>query len=236
MVNRIQLGDISVDVVRKDIKNIHLSVHPPSGRVRISAPERMKLDTIRVFAISKLGWITRQRKKLQDQERETRREYVERESHFVWGRRYLLEIVEGSARIELTNNKIILYTRSTVDTQAKEDALNRWYRQQVKEVIPALLKKWEPVIGVKVEHFFVQRMKTKWGSCNSKRGTVRVNSELAKKPYSCLEYILVHEMVHLLERRHNERFIRLMDTFMPRWQFHRDELNRLPLRHENWAY
>lgn len=238
MLSQIQLGDIAVDVVRKDIKNIHLSVHPPTGRVRIAAPERMKLDTIRVFAIAKLGWIKQQQKKLREQERETPREYLNRESHYVWGRRYLLKLIEqdGPPRIELKPNKLILRSRQGTNEEMKEAALNGWYRAQLKDAIPPLLEKWQRLMRVEVAGFFVQRMKTKWGSCNKERGTIRVNSELAKKPPECLEYIVVHELVHLLERTHNQRFIKLMDRFMPKWQFYRDNLNRLPVRHERWEY
>jgi predicted metal-dependent hydrolase len=238
MVSQIQLGDLGVEVVRKHIKNVHLSVHPPSGRVRISAPEHMKLDTIRVFAIAKLGWIKQQQKKLRGQERETPREYLDRESHYVWGKRYLLKIVEEDAppRIELKHNNLVLQIRPRSNKKTREAVLYKWYRQQAKEAIPAIIKKWQPLVGVEVADFFVQRMKTKWGSCNSTRATIRLNSELAKKPPACLEYIVVHEMVHLLERSHNRRFVTLINQFMPRWQFYRDELNRLPVRHERWGY
>jgi predicted metal-dependent hydrolase len=238
MVTRIKLGDIPVDVVKKDIKNVHLSVYPPSGRVRISAPKRMKLETIRVFAISKLGWIKQQQRRLREQERETEREYVERESHYLWGRRYLLTVRERDERpsIELTHTRMILTVRPGADQVAKEALVARWYRDQIKAAMPQLLARWEPRIGVKVERFYVQRMKTKWGSCNHEARTIRLNTELAKKPKECLEYIVVHEMVHLLEPTHSARFAGLMDEFMPRWKFQRQVLNRLPVRREEWGY
>ena len=238
MAETIDLGGIVVEVVKKDIKNVHLSVYPPTGRVRISAPERMSLDTIRVFAISKLGWIKQQQQKLLKQERETPREYLDRESHYVWGKRYLLKIIEHNAapEVELKHSTMLLRIRPGSDDVKMQAVLDAWYRQQLKEAVPPLIAKWEPLMGVKVERFFVQRMKTKWGSCNPGAGTIRLNSELAKKPPESLEYIVAHELVHLLEPTHNARFIGLMDRFMPKWEFYRDILNRLPVRHENWGY
>jgi predicted metal-dependent hydrolase len=238
MVTKIDLGGIVVDVVKKDIKNVHLSVHPPIGKVRISAPLRMGTDTIRVFAISKLGWIKQQQKKLQAQERETPREYLNRESHQVWGKRYLLRVVEEDAApaVELQQRALLLRVRPGSNEGKKQAILDEWYRGQLKAAVPPLVAKWERLLGVKVEKFFVQRMKTKWGSCNSRGRTIRLNSELVKKPRECLEYILVHEMVHLLEPTHNRSFVALIDQFMPKWKFYRDNLNRLPVRHESWEY
>lgn len=238
MTSQIKLGDITVDVIRKDIKNIHLSVYPPAGKVRISAPSRIDLDTIRVFAVSKLGWIKQQQRKLQEQERESLREYLDRESHFVWGKRYLLKIVEAEEPpiVEIKHSQLLLQVRPGSDRFKKQAVLEEWYRQLLKQVIPPLIGKWEPILGVKVERFFVRRMKTKWGSCNHTAGTIRLNTELAKKPRKCLEYIVVHEMIHVLEPTHNERFRALMDQFLPQWQAYREELNRLPVRHEEWGY
>ena len=238
MVTQINLGEIAVDVVKKDIKNIHLSVYPPAGKVRISAPLRMDLDTIRVFAITKLGWIKSQQKKLREQERETPREYLDRESHYVWGKRYLLKMVEKEAapQVELKHSKMILQIRPDATDGKKQEVLEAWYREQLKQVVPELIEKWEPLIGVRVERFFVQKMKTKWGSCSHDAKSIRLNTDLAKKPPECLEYIVVHEMVHLLESTHNSRFISLMDQFMPKWRFYKDQLNRLPVRHEDWGY
>ena len=231
MARQLELGDVSVDVVLKDIKNVHLSVYPPTGRVRISAPERMSMDTIRAFAISKLGWIKKQQRKLGQQERETPHEYVDRESHYVWGKRYLLTVAERTAppSIELKHNRILLRVRPGTDKSRRQAIVEEWYRRQIKKAVPPLLARWEPRMDVRVERFFVQRMKTKWGSCNHKASTIRLNTELAKKPPECLEYIVVHELVHLLEPTHNARFVRLMDRFMPRWEFHREALNRLPV-------
>ncbi|MBI2779203.1 MAG: M48 family metallopeptidase [Gammaproteobacteria bacterium] len=238
MVTQINLGEITVDVVKKDIKNIHLSVYPPAGKVRISAPLRMDLDTIRIFAITKLSWIKSQQKKLREQQRETPREYLDRESHYVWGKRYLLKVLEKDAApvVELKHNRMILQLRPKTSDERKQEVLDAWYREKLKEAVLPLVAKWEPLMGVKVERFFVQRMKTKWGSCSKISKSIRLNTELTKKPLECLEYIVVHEMVHLLERTHNARFITLMDQFMPKWRFYKDELNRLPVRHEDWAY
>ena len=225
----INLGDIPVEVVKKDIKNVHLSVHPPSGRVRISAPLRMNLDTIRVFAISKLGWIKQQQKKLREQERETPREYLERESHYVWGRRYLLKVVKSNSApaVELKHRKMLLRVRPGATEAKKQAVVEDWYREQVKQAVPSLVAKWEPLIGVKIKRFFAQKMKTKWGSCRHDSGSIRLNTDLAKKPPQCLEYIVVHEMLHLLEPTHNNRFTALMDQFMPQWRFCRAELKSI---------
>jgi predicted metal-dependent hydrolase len=238
MMAQVQLGDIAVDVVLKNIKNVHLSVHPPRGRVRISAPSRMSLDTIRVFAISKFEWIKQQQNKLREQERETPREYLDRESHFVWGTRYLLKVAENDSapEVELKRNLLFLRIRPGSNEQKKQAVLEEWYRDQLKGAVPPLIAQWEPLLGIKVKRFFVQRMKTKWGSCSHRAGSIRLNSELAKKPPECLEYIVMHEMIHLIEPTHNSRFIALLDRFMPNWRFQRQELNCLPVRHETWGY
>lgn len=238
MTAQLQLGDITVDVVRKEIKNVHLSVYPPTGRVRISAPLRMDLDTIRIFAISKLDWIKSQQRKLREQEREAPREYLERESHYVWGKRYLLKLVEVEAAptVTLRHNKLLMQCRPGTSIDKRQAILDEWYRAQLKEAVPPLIAKWAPLMGVTVARFFVQRMRTRWGSCSPATGSIRLNSELAKKPAECLEYIVVHEMVHLLEPTHNDRFLALLEQFMPKWRFYRDELNRLPVRHEEWGY
>jgi predicted metal-dependent hydrolase len=238
MAAKIQLGEISVEVVKKDIKNVHLSVYPPAGKVRVSAPLRMDLDTIRVFAISKLGWIKQQQKKMREQEREPPREYLDRESHYVWGKRYLLMVIEKDAapQVELRHGHIVLQTRPATGEEKKQDILEEWHRSQLKAAAPQVIAKWEPLMGVKVERFFVQRMKTKWGSCSPGAGSIRLNTDLAKKPRECLEYIVVHEMAHLLEATHNSRFLALMDRFLPQWRGYRDALNRLPVRHESWGY
>ncbi len=237
-MEQLKLGNITVDVIQKNIKNIHLSVHPPTGRVRISAPTRLDMDTIRVFAVSKLSWIKRQQAKFERQKREAPREFLNRESHYFKGKRYLLKVIEKNAapRIDLKHSKIELYVRPQTSKDKMKSILDEWYRKQLKESLPALIEKWEGKINVQVNDFGVKKMKTKWGSCNREAKRIWLNLELAKKPVECLEYIVVHEMVHLLERNHNDRFISIMDEFMPKWRFYKDELNRLPIRHEDWSY
>ncbi|HLO14172.1 MAG TPA: SprT family zinc-dependent metalloprotease [Anaerolineales bacterium] len=237
-IRQIDVGGITVDVVFKDIKNVHLSVHPPTGRVRIAAPSHMKLETIRVYAIAKIDWIKKHQKKFREQERETRREYLDRESHYVWGRRYLLKVREENQTpsVELKHNQMILIIRPGAVMEKREAVVTAWYREQLKNAVTPLIAKWEPILGVKVDGYFVQKMKTKWGSCTPSRRTIRLNPELAKKPRECLEYVAVHEMVHLLEPSHNATFLSLMDNFMPQWRHFRDELNRAPLGHVEWEY
>ena len=237
MITQIELGGIVMEVVKKNIKNVHLSVYPPTGRVRLAAPSRMKLDTIRLFAISKLGWIKRQQKKLRSQERESRREFIDRESHHVWGKRVLLKLVEadGPADVELRHSKLLMRVRPGTDEAAREAIMSSWYRQLLKTEVPSLLALWEPRLGVRVNNFYVQQMKTKWGSCNPVASTLRLNTELAKKPKECLEYIVVHEMSHLLEPTHGPKFLALMDRFLPAWRETRVLLNGLPARHERWS-
>ena len=237
MVTQLTLGDITIDVLRKNIKNVHLKVHPPTGEVRISAPEQMSLDTIRVFAISKLDWIKRHQRQIRDQEREAPREYRDRESHYVWGKRYLLTVHESEQppAVKLEHDHLILRVRPGTDTGKRRAIVEAWYREQIKEAVPALLTKWEPVVGEKVERFFVRRMKTKWGTCTPSSASIRLNTELAKKPIECLEYVVVHEMAHLLEPTHNARFAALMDRLIPQWRFERERLNQLPVNHQDWT-
>jgi hypothetical protein len=238
MVKQFQLGDIAVDVVLKDIKNIHLSVYPPTGKVRISAPSRMNLDTIRVFAISKLGWIKQQQAKLRGQERETPREYLDRESHFVWGKRHLLKVIEceEAPSIELKHSRMVLRLRPGTPDDKKQAMVAQWYRGQIKAAVADLIAKWEQKMGVKVGRVFVQQMKTKWGSCNPASKSIRLNTDLAKRPPECLEYIVVHEMAHFLVRYHDDRFSGLMDQCLPNWRLLRQTLNDAPLAHTDWAY
>ncbi len=230
MKNAIQLNDIVVDVTQKKIKNIHLSVYP-SGEVKLSAPLHMNQDTIRVFLISKLSWIKQKQKKFAAQQRETPRDCINRESHYLWGKRYLLRVVEQDERpkISLGHSEIILTVRPKTSTAQKQAIMDEWLREELKKALPPLIAKWEPVMGVTVKKFFVQKMKTRWGSCNYTKANVRFNSELAKKPIECLEYVVVHELVHLLEPSHNARFHRLMTQFLPHWKLIKDELNRLPI-------
>lgn len=238
MTDTLELGDLEIDVVLKDIQNVHLSVHPPAGRVRIAAPRRTDMETVRLFAISKLGWIRQQQRKLLEQERETPRDYVERESHYVWGKRYLLTVAEANARpsVDLKHRTMQLQVRPGSDEAKRQEVVENWFREQVRGATTVLIAKWEPKIDVIVAGFYVRRMKTRWGSCNSRARTIRLNTDLAKKPRECLEYIVVHEMIHILEPTHNERFMAMMNHFMPDWKQRRQTLNRLPVRHEDWEY
>ncbi len=237
-MQKIELGNITIEVEQKDIKNIHLSVYPPDGKVRIAAPERIDLDTIRVFAINKLKWIREQQEIFRNQEREAPREYLSKESHYFQGKRYLLKIIEHDAKpkVVLTHSTIELYIRPHTLMEKRKEIIDEWYREQLKNIIPKLLEKWEKKIGVKTHEFGIKKMRTKWGTCNTEAKRIWINLELAKKPPECLEYIIVHELVHLLERSHNERFIKYMNEYMPKWRFYRDELNRLPFRHVEWKY
>jgi predicted metal-dependent hydrolase len=233
---QLQLGDIAVEVVQKDIKHLHLSVYPPAGRVRIAAPLRMDLETIRIFAISKLGWIRKQQDKLRNQLREAPREFLNRESHYYLGKRYLLQVVEADApqRVVLKHSTLELHVRPGTDAGQKQALLHNWYRQQLREIIGQYVHKWEEIMQVTVQEVGIKKMKTKWGTCNREAKRIWLNLELAKKPLQCIEYIVVHEMVHLLERSHNDTFVAYMNRFMPQWEQYRDALNRLPVAHEDW--
>lgn len=237
-MQQIDLGHIVVDVEKKDIKNIHLSVYPPTGKVRIAAPLRLDLDTIRMFAISKLGWIKKQQIKLRGQPRETPREFKSRESHYVWGKRYLLHIVTtpGKPTVSVEHERLVMHIKANATIEQRQIMLQEWYRTLLKARIQQYIAYWEEIMQVKVEYFGVKKMKTKWGSCNSESKRIWINLELAKKPQECLEYIVVHEMVHLLERRHNGRFMAFMDKFLPQWRHLREELNRMPVGHVDWKY
>lgn len=235
---QIQLGDISVEVTQKDIKHIHLSVYPPLGAVKIAAPTRLNIDTIRIYAISKLSWIKKQRIKIKAQKREAPREYITKESHYFQGKRYLLKVIEHNAApsVILKHNKIELYIRPETTTEKRKEILDEWYRAELKIMVQKYITKWEKKIGVKVNDFGVKKMKTKWGTCNIADKRIWLNLELAKKPTTCLEYIVVHEMTHLLERNHNTRFIAFMNKFLPNWKELKIELNRLPVSHTEWGY
>jgi predicted metal-dependent hydrolase len=227
----LQLADIEVDVRFKDVRNLHLSVHPPTGRVTISAPIGSNPDVIRAFAAMKMGWIRRHQSRMREQAREPTREYVDRESHYLWGKRYLLEIHEtdGAPSVEVQHRRIVLTMRPGSAASERESVVEKWYREQIRGEVPSLIARWEPMIGVRIARFFVQRMKTKWGSCNHHAGTIRLNTELAKKPHECLEYVVVHEMAHLVEPTHNSLFLGLLDRLMPDWTARRQLLNELQL-------
>lgn len=237
--HQIEVGAISVEVVRKEIKHLHVGVYPPHGRVRVAAPLRLDDEDIRLAVVSRLGWIRRQQDGFEQQDRQSQRELVTGESHYYLGRRYLLDVVEraGPPTVLLADNTTMrLQVRPGADRDARDAVLQRWYRRRLREQIPGLVAKWEPKVGRTVSDVGIKRMKTRWGSCNADARRIWLNLELAKKPVACLEYILVHEMVHLIERHHTERFRELMDALMPSWKICRDELNRAPLAHEEWRY
>lgn len=237
-MQQIKLGDTTVEVVHKDIKHMTLSVYPPTGRVRISAPRKLTDDIVRVFAISKLNWIKKHQQRQRSQEREPPREYIDRESHYYLGRRYLLKVIENSVpnRVVLKHSVLEIHVNGKVTAERTRNILETWYRKRLKEIVPEYIQKWERLTGVKVKDVGVKKMKTKWGTCSQKAGRIWLNFELAKKPVSYLEYIILHEMVHLRERKHNEIFAAYMDKFLPKWRFYKEELNRSPLRQENWSY
>lgn len=236
---QLTVGGLSVYVVRKAIKNLHLGVYPPHGRVRVAAPLRVSDDAVRLAVIGKLGWIKRQRARFDAQPRQSEREMVSGESHYFLGQRYRLRVVkhDGPAQVIVRNKcQIELHVRRELDADKRERLLQRWYRQQLKELIPPLLQKWQTALDVKAREWAVKKMKTKWGACSVEARRIWLNLELAKKPVQCLEYIIVHELVHLLERHHNDNFTALMNKFLPQWKLRRNELNAAPLAHEAWSY
>ncbi|GAA0109281.1 M48 family metallopeptidase [Clostridium tertium] len=238
-MEELRIADVQIEIVKKNIKNLHLSVHPPYGRVRIAAPKTMSDEAIRVFAICKLSWIKKQRLKFQNQDRQSEREFISGESHYFLGRRYLLNVIYTSKkqRVEIIkNNQIDLYVRENSTTEQREKVMSEWYRSFLKEQIPVIISKWEKEIGVKVNSWGVKLMKTKWGTCNIEAKRIWLNLELAKKSPRCLEYIIVHEMIHLLERNHNDRFHSYMDMFMPNWKEIKAELNGMVFENSNWTY
>ena len=235
----ITVADISVEVVRKDIKNLHLGVYPPNGKVRVAVPQHITDDNIRLAVVSRLSWIKKQQEEFIKQPRQTEREYVSGESHYYQGRRYVLNVIEthGKHSLTLTNNaKMTLQISPNTSIDNRALVVNNWYREKLKSTIPQLLDKWQPVVGKQANSWGVKKMKTKWGSCNIVEKRIWINLELAKKSPECLEYILVHELVHLHERRHNDNFRKLMDKFLPQWRKSRDTLKRELLAYENWGY
>ena len=234
----IEVSGLLVEVIRKDIKNFYISVQPPNGWIRVSAPLHLDDDAVRMAIISRLGWIRRKQSEFIKQQRQSYRELVTGESHYFAGRCYRLDVTEQNRppSVKLRNNRIQLTVRPGTDRDKRESVLYEWYREHLRAQIPPLLTKWEPKMNVSVNEVRIKKMKTLWGSCNIEAKRIWLNLELAKKPQSCLIYVLVHEMTHLLERHHNDRFRELMDTFLPKWRTNQDELNKAPLAHENWLY
>jgi predicted metal-dependent hydrolase len=231
MMTELEIGDVTVDVVFKDIKNVHLSVHPPTGRVRVSAPSTMNLETIRLFALSKIGWIRKNRTKIRSQERETPREFLERESHYLWGKRYLLRVEDHYDRADvlLGHNTIELNVPKGARFEQKRDLLLEWYRDELRSASKPLIAQFEQHLGVEVRHFFIQRMRTKWGSSSPARQSIRLNLDLARFEPECLRYVILHEMAHFIVPNHNANFVALLDRHMPGWRPIRAKLNYGPL-------
>jgi len=236
MKESIRLGDISIQVTRKAIKNVHLSVHPPDGRVTLSAPKNTRLEVARAYAISRLGWIRQQQETLRGQARETPRRFIQRESHYLWGRRYLLTVIDEEAKpgVSVDHRHIKLKVRPGSSESKRAEIIHEWHKGLLHDFIPDLIRTWEPKLGVNVAAYFLQRMKTKWGSCNHRAGHIRLNTELVKKPKDLVEYVVVHEMVHLIEPTHSNRFIAILSEHYPTWREARAELNDLPLATEVW--
>jgi predicted metal-dependent hydrolase len=236
MAETIRLGDIVIALTRKTVKHVHLSVYPPTGQVTLVAPMATRVEVARAYAASRLGWIRAQQAKLQGQAREAPRQFVERESHYLWGRRYLLTVREEDAKpsVSLTHRKIQLTVRPGSDPERRAAVMHEWHKWLLHAAVPELIKKWEPKLGVKVAGYFLQRMKTRWGGCNPGKGNIRLNTELVKKPRDLLEYVLVHEMAHLVVPGHDAAFTTLLDRHWPQWRESRAELNELPLASETW--
>jgi predicted metal-dependent hydrolase len=235
----IHVSGLPVEIARKGIKNLHLGVYPPNGRVRVAVPLRVGNEAVRLAVIGKLGWIRKQRARFAAQPRETEREMVSGESHYYLGRRYRLRVVEreGPSRVVLRNRTTIeLQVRNGFETTGRTQVLQRWYRERLRERVPPLVAKWEAILGVRAVDVRIRVMKTKWGACSVDARRIWLNLELAKKPAQCLEYLVMHELTHLIERHHNDAFVSLMDRHMPMWRHHRKTLNEAPLGHAEWTY
>jgi predicted metal-dependent hydrolase len=231
MTGTIRLGDVVIAMTRKDIKHVHLSVHPPDGRVTLVAPLGTRTEVARAYAVSRLPWIRAKQSELRGQAREPVRQYVNRESHYVWGKRYLLTVVERDEKpsVKLDHRRITMAVRPGSDRAKREAVMLAWHRELLHEEVPRLIHMWEPILEVEVAAYFLQRMKTKWGSCNRRARNIRLNTELVKKPKDLLEYVVVHEMLHLIAPTHSERFVELLSRHLPGWREARAELNELPV-------
>lgn len=228
---------IDIDVIYKDIKNLHIGVYPPAGRVRVAAPKKLDDHQVRLAVIKRLPWIKKQRAQLRTAARQTEREMVTGESHYVWGTRKRLKVVErpGRPHIEVDGERLLLYVPAGTDSERRRTVLDHWYRAQLRHALPAIIAKWEQQLDLSVPKWSVRRMKTKWGSCNRQTRHIWFNVELTKKHPDSLEYVVVHEMTHYLERGHGDRFTKLMDKHMSDWRSRRDALNRAPLADEHWT-
>ena len=233
----LQVGGIEAVVLYKPVKNLHLNVLPPVGKVRVTAPQNMNDDAIRTFLATRIIWIKKMQSKFRNQARQTPREYVSGETHYVFGKQYRLEVSENKNSPAITfkgNSKIILNIKPETSTLKREKVVLGWYRQQLNNFLEKAIIKWEKKIGVKTNKWTVRRMKTRWGTCNYKKKNIWLNLELAKKPESCIEYVIVHELLHLIEEKHSEKFVKLLTQYLPKWQSEKEELNRMMLSHEEW--
>jgi predicted metal-dependent hydrolase len=236
MSGTLQLGDISIQLTRKAVKHVHLSVHPPEGRVSLVVPTSTRAEVARAYAISKLAWIRTQRAKFSKQARENPRRFITRETHYLWGRRYLLSVEQQDAKpsVRLDHRRIILVVRPGSTQTVRARVMHEWHKTLLHQIVPRLIAKWESRLGLRVAGYFLQRMKTKWGGCNHRAGHIRLNTELVKKPKDLLEYVIVHEMAHIIEPTHSDRFIAILGEYYPPWREARAELNDLPLAAEAW--
>ena len=235
-IHQITVQGLTIDIVRKGIKNLHLGVYPPDGRVRVAAPLAVSDDAVRLAVLGKLGWIKRRQANFQAQPRQSKREMVDGESHYFLGQRYRLRVVcsMGPSKVILNKSRLELHVKPKFTREERERMLQRWYRARLRELVLPLLDKWQLILGVQASDWGIRRMKTRWGSCNMEAGRIWLNLELAKKSVQCVEYIIVHELVHLRERHHDDHFLMLINQALPQWQLRRDELNQAPLNHENW--
>jgi predicted metal-dependent hydrolase len=236
MTQTIKVGDIAISITLKDVQNVHLSVHPPDGHVTLVAPASTRIDVARAYAISKLGWIRDQQRQFLNQARENPRQFIGRESHYLWGRRYLLSVVYKDAKPNVTydHKRIIVSVRPGSDATKRAKIFHEWHKSLLHDVVPPLIQKWQAKMGVEISEYFLQRMKTKWGSCNHQSQNIRLNTELVKKPKDLLEYVIVHELAHLIEPTHNDLFVAILNNHYPTWREARAELNELSLSAENW--
>ena len=233
----ITLQKLKISTTRKDIKNIHLGVYPPDGKIRASIPLKTSDETLRLFLISKTSWIKKQQVKFLQQERQSKREYVSGESHYLFGNRYRLNVIDTNESPKIKIHKkthLNLYVKSNTSLQQKEKLFERFYRLELEKIIPKLLKKWGKKVGVDVNQVKIRKMKTKWGTCDAKKKQILLNLEMAKKPPHCIDYVFVHELVHMIERNHTDRFIELLESAYPKWKKSKQELNHGILSYSVW--
>ena len=238
MATKLKISDLQIETVKKDIKNIHLGVYPPDGRIRVSVPLATSDETLRIFLITKSSWIKKQKGIFSKQERQTKREYVSGESHYIFGKKYQLTVKNSEAKqeIKITKKKSIeLTVKSKTTIYQKQVMFEKFYRMELEKIIPKLLEKWENKVGVKVKEVKIKRMKTKWGTCNTKDKRIWLNLELAKQPLHCVDYLFVHELVHFKERKHSERFLQLLEKAYPKWRQSKEELNQGILSYFEWG-